>query len=102
VTPRSHFARLPTRKRIVELTGLTDCNPALTLMEKRLKLSRDNTTEEVDATQYRRLVGEPSLPHPHMAILGILRWLCQSVPAVSDDETRAVCAEDHLPCCEES
>jgi hypothetical protein len=32
-------------KRIVELAGLTDCNPALTPME------------EVDATQYRRLVG---------------------------------------------
>jgi hypothetical protein len=44
-------------KRIVELAGLTDCNPALTLMEERLKLSRDNTTEEVDATQYQRLVG---------------------------------------------
>jgi hypothetical protein len=43
-------------KRIVELAGLTDCNPALTPMEERLKLSRDNTTE-VDATQYRRLVG---------------------------------------------
>ena len=43
-------------KRIVELAGLTDCNPALTPME-RLKLSRDSTTEEVDATQYRRLVG---------------------------------------------
>jgi hypothetical protein len=44
-------------KRIVELARLTDCNPALTLMEERLKLSRDSTTEEVDATQYRRLVG---------------------------------------------
>jgi hypothetical protein len=32
-------------KRVVELAGLTDCNPALTPME------------EVDATQYRRLVG---------------------------------------------
>jgi hypothetical protein len=39
-------------KRIVELAGLTDCNPALTPMEERLKLSRDSTTEEVDATQY--------------------------------------------------
>jgi hypothetical protein len=37
-------------KRIVELAGLTNCNPALTLMEERLKLSRDSTTEEVDAT----------------------------------------------------
>ncbi|WVZ54330.1 LOW QUALITY PROTEIN: hypothetical protein U9M48_005142 [Paspalum notatum var. saurae] len=44
-------------KRIVELAGLTDCNPALTPMEERLKLSRDSTAEEVDATQYRRLVG---------------------------------------------
>jgi hypothetical protein len=44
-------------KRVIELAGLTECNPTLTLMEERLKLSRDNTTEEVDATQYRRLVG---------------------------------------------
>ena len=43
-------------ERIVELARLTDCNPALTPMEKRLKLSSDSTTEEVDATQYRRLV----------------------------------------------
>jgi hypothetical protein len=44
-------------KSIVELAGLTNCNPALTPMEERLKLSRDSTTEEVDATLYRRLVG---------------------------------------------
>jgi hypothetical protein len=44
-------------KRVVELDGLTDCDPALTSMEERLKLSHDSTTEEVDATQYRRLVG---------------------------------------------
>jgi hypothetical protein len=44
-------------KRIVELAGLTDCNTALTPMEERLKLSRDSTTDKVDATQYRRIVG---------------------------------------------
>jgi hypothetical protein len=44
-------------KRVVELAGLTDCNPVFTPMEERLKLSRDSTMEEVDATQYRRLVG---------------------------------------------
>jgi hypothetical protein len=44
-------------KRVVELARLTDCNPTLTPMEERLKLSRDSTTEEVDATQYWRLVG---------------------------------------------
>jgi hypothetical protein len=36
-------------KRIIELAGLTDCNPALTPMEERLKLSHDSTVEEVDA-----------------------------------------------------
>jgi hypothetical protein len=44
-------------KRVVELAGLTDCNPALTPMEEKLKLSRNSTTEEVDATQYQCLVG---------------------------------------------
>jgi hypothetical protein len=44
-------------KRVVELAELTDCNPALTPMEERLKLSRDSMIEEVDATQYQRLVG---------------------------------------------
>jgi hypothetical protein len=39
-------------KRVVELAGLTDYNPALTLMEERLKPSHNITTEEVDATQY--------------------------------------------------
>jgi hypothetical protein len=44
-------------KRVVELVGLTDCNPALTQMEERLKLSSDSMMEEVDTTQYRCLVG---------------------------------------------
>jgi hypothetical protein len=44
-------------KRVIELAGLTDYNSALTPMEERLKLSRDSTTGEVDAMQYRRLVG---------------------------------------------
>jgi hypothetical protein len=44
-------------KRIVELDGLTDCNPSLTPMEERLKLSHDSTAEEVDTKEYRRLEG---------------------------------------------
>jgi hypothetical protein len=44
-------------KRIIELAGLIDCNPTLTPMEERLNLSHDSTTEEVDATQYRHLMG---------------------------------------------
>ena len=37
-------------KRVVKLAGLTDCNPALTPLEERLKLRRDSTVEEVDTT----------------------------------------------------
>jgi hypothetical protein len=44
-------------KRVIELAGLTDYNPALTPMEEMLKVSHDSTTDEMDATQYRRLVG---------------------------------------------
>jgi hypothetical protein len=44
-------------KRIVELGGLTSCNPAYTPMEERLKLSRDSTAKEVNATEYRCIVG---------------------------------------------
>jgi hypothetical protein len=40
-------------KHVLELVGLIDCNPALTPMEKRLKLSRDNVAEEDDDTHYR-------------------------------------------------
>jgi hypothetical protein len=51
------FQQTAYAKRVVELAVLTDYNLSLTPMEERLKLSRDSTTEEVDATQYRRLVG---------------------------------------------
>jgi hypothetical protein len=44
-------------KRVVELAGLTNCNLSLTPMEEKVKLSRDSMMEEVDAMQYRRLVG---------------------------------------------
>jgi hypothetical protein len=44
-------------KRIVELGGLTGYNPAYNPMEERLKLSRDSTAKEVDATQYWRIMG---------------------------------------------
>jgi hypothetical protein len=68
-------------KRVIELAGLTDCNPALTSMEERLKLSHDSTTEEVDATQYRRLVGSLRyLTHtrPNLAFsVGYVSWFMQ-------------------------
>jgi hypothetical protein len=38
-------------KHIVELGELTGYNPAHTPMEERLRLSRDSTAKEVDATR---------------------------------------------------
>jgi len=49
---QTHYA-----KRILELGGMTGCNPAHTLMEEMLKLSRESTKEEVDPTNYQRLIG---------------------------------------------
>ncbi|XP_066382550.1 uncharacterized mitochondrial protein AtMg00810-like, partial [Miscanthus floridulus] len=40
---QTHYA-----KCILELGGMTGCNPAHTSMEERLKLSWDSTAEEVD------------------------------------------------------
>jgi hypothetical protein len=49
---QAHYA-----KKILEMAGMTDCKAATTPMEERLRLSRDSTAEEVDATLYRRIVG---------------------------------------------
>jgi hypothetical protein len=48
---QAHYA-----KRILEMAGMQDCNPAHTPMEERLKLSRDSTAAEVDVTQYQRII----------------------------------------------
>jgi hypothetical protein len=42
---QAHYA-----KHIIELGGMDGCNPAHTLMEKRLKLSCYSEAEEVDVT----------------------------------------------------
>jgi hypothetical protein len=49
---QAHYA-----KKILEMAGMADCKAATTPMEERLRLSRDSTAEEVDATLYRRIVG---------------------------------------------
>jgi hypothetical protein len=49
---QAHYA-----KKILEMADMADCKAAATPMEERLRLSRDSTAEEVDATLYRRIVG---------------------------------------------
>jgi hypothetical protein len=49
---QTHYA-----KKILEMAGMADCKAAAMPMEERLRLSRDSTAEEVDATLYCRIIG---------------------------------------------
>jgi hypothetical protein len=49
---QTHYA-----KRIHELSNMTGCNSAHTLIEEKLKPSQESTTEEVDPTHYQWLIG---------------------------------------------
>jgi hypothetical protein len=49
---QTHYAKM-----ILQMAGMADCKVAITPMEERLRLSRDSTVEEVDATLYHRIVG---------------------------------------------
>jgi transposase InsO family protein len=44
-------------KRLLERTGMTDCNPCTTPMEARLKLSKQGAGDSVDLTLYRSVIG---------------------------------------------
>lgn len=48
---QSHYAQ-----RILDSTGMMDCNACATPMEERLKLSRDSTAPPVDTAEYPRLI----------------------------------------------
>jgi hypothetical protein len=77
-------------KRVVELAGLTDCNPALTPMEERLKLSRDSMTE-VDATQYWRLVGSLCyLTHTRLDMTFSVSYVSQFIQRPTTEHQQAV------------
>jgi hypothetical protein len=43
--------------KLLERSGLQDCNPVLTPMESRLKLSKHSTTPIVDTTEYKQIIG---------------------------------------------
>jgi hypothetical protein len=49
---QAHYA-----KKILEMVGMADCKVVATPMEARLRLRQDSTTEEVDVTLYRSIVG---------------------------------------------
>jgi hypothetical protein len=43
--------------KLVERSGMSDCNPCAFPMEPRLKLSKDGESPLVDATEYKSLIG---------------------------------------------
>ncbi|KAK3121549.1 hypothetical protein QOZ80_8BG0656020 [Eleusine coracana subsp. coracana] len=57
-------------RKVLEVAGMSNCNPVHTPMEERLKLSHNSEAAEVDATLYRR-------------IIGCLRYLVHTWPDIS-------------------
>ena len=57
-------------RKLLERAGMANCKPAATLMEERVKLSKQSTAEKVDATRYR-------------SIIGGLRWLTHTRPDIA-------------------
>ncbi|KAF8697536.1 hypothetical protein HU200_035869 [Digitaria exilis] len=51
------FRQTAYATKLLERAGLIDCNPALSPMEHRLKLSKKSTTSVTDATEYRKIIG---------------------------------------------
>jgi hypothetical protein len=43
--------------KLLERSGMQDCNPVLAPTEPRLKLSKESDMPIVDATEYRRIIG---------------------------------------------
>ena len=68
---QTHYA-----KRILELGGMTGCNPAHTPMEEKLKLSRESTAEEADPTHYQWLIGSLRyLVHTQLDIVFVVGYV---------------------------
>jgi hypothetical protein len=44
-------------EKLLERNSLLGCNPAATPMEPRLKMGRESSTPEVNAPEYRRIIG---------------------------------------------
>jgi hypothetical protein len=44
-------------RKILERSGMTNCNPCPLPMETRLKLSKTSSTKPTDATEYRSIIG---------------------------------------------
>jgi hypothetical protein len=65
-------------EKLLERSGLVDCNPAQAPMEPRLKLSKNITTLVTDATEYRRIIrGLRYLLHTRPDLAFVVGYLSQ-------------------------
>ncbi|KAJ1262155.1 hypothetical protein BS78_09G086000 [Paspalum vaginatum] len=78
-------------KKILELAGMADCNSADMPMEERLHLSKDSTTEMVNATEYRPIVGCLSyLVHTRPDISFTVGFVSRFMERPTDEHQRTV------------
>ncbi|XP_066392069.1 uncharacterized mitochondrial protein AtMg00810-like [Miscanthus floridulus] len=83
---QTHYA-----ERILEHGGMIGCNPAHTLMEKKLKLSRESKVEEVEATHYRRLIGSLRyLVHTRLDIAFAVEYMSRFMERPTMEHLQAV------------
>ena len=83
---QAHYA-----KRILELGGMTSCNPAHTLILEKLKLSSDSTAEEVDPTHYRWLIRSLRyLVHTRPDIAFIIKYMSRFMEQPMMEHLQAV------------
>jgi hypothetical protein len=90
-------------RKLLERTGMLDCNPSHTPMEARLQLIKNSTEGLVDATEYRSVIGalrylvhtRPDLAHsvgytsrfmaePHEDHLGAVKRILRYVAGTQD------------------
>jgi hypothetical protein len=78
-------------KKLLERTGLTDCNPCTTPMEARLKLSKQGTGAPVDVTLYRSVIGGLRyLTHTRPDITFAVSYLSRFMEAPASEHYAAV------------
>jgi hypothetical protein len=94
-------------RKLLERTGMLDCNPSHTPMEARLQLIKNSTEGLVDATEYRSVIGalrylvhtRPDLAHsvgytsrfmaePHEDHLGAVKRILRYVAGTQDHGVR--------------
>jgi hypothetical protein len=83
---QAHYAKM-----ILEMAGMVDWKAAAPPMEERLRLSRDSTVEEVDATLYRRIIGSLQyLIHTRPDLMYAVRYVSRFLKRPTEEHLQVV------------